>query len=273
MACDSPFYVLPKGGLEKVPVPCGRCPPCKLRRVNGWVFRLLQEEKRSATAHFVTLTYNTDHVPISSNGFMSLKKRDLQLYWKRLRKLQDAKIKYYAVGEYGTKNKRPHYHAIVFGVEKAEHFHTAWQLGDVHIGSVSGDSIAYTLKYIDKPPQAKHSRDDRVREFSLMSKSLGDNYISDEVRAYHGADVSRMYLTRPGGNVIAMPRYYRNKLYSDEQQEQQARIAQTVTARQEEQQRKQFALLGYKDYTFEQWQSSCRYGRHKHFYSCQKERQ
>jgi len=107
--CDSPFFVLPKAAVEKVPVPCGRCPPCKLRRVNGWVFRMLEEEKVSSSSHFVTLTYDTSTVPISDNGFMTLRKRDFQLFMKRLRKLcLDAKLKDYAVGEYGTNYKRPH---------------------------------------------------------------------------------------------------------------------------------------------------------------------
>lgn len=273
MACDSPFYVLPRGGLEKVPVPCGRCPPCKLRRVNGWVFRLLQEEKRSTSAYFLTLTYDTSSVPITEHGFMTLSKTDLQKYFKRLRKIDSGTIKYYAVGEYGSLNNRPHYHAIIFGVSNPSNFSAAWaleglSLGAIQIGTVTGNSIAYTLKYIDKPSKSfRHSRDDRQKEFSLMSKRLGDNYLTPEIHEYHCNDLSRMYLTREGGHTIAMPRYYRNKLFDQQEQKLQCKLAASASVTSEDNLKRQFSLLGYKDFTYEQHVSAARYGRHRHFYS------
>ncbi|WNK15090.1 MAG: replication initiator protein [Microvirus sp.] len=272
MPCDTPFYVMPKGGLEKVPVPCGRCPPCKIRRVNGWVFRLLQEEKRSESAHFLTLTYDTNSVPITQNGFMTLHKPDLQKFFKRLRKLNGTGIKYYAVGEYGTNNKRPHYHAIVFNADPST-YARAWSLDDVpigyvHVGTVSGDSIAYTLKYIDKPVFGPmHSRDDRQREFPVMSKHLGDNYLSPDILSYHKSDAARMFLTQPGGHVIAMPRYYRTKIYDETELNVQKYLSKQAVQSLDDACRKQFALLGYKDYTYEQYLSSLRFGRHTHFYN------
>ena len=60
---------------------------------------------------YITLTYNDDHLP--ANG--SLQPRDLQLFWKRLRKARTPGIRYYACGEYGDQTARPHYHAIIFG--------------------------------------------------------------------------------------------------------------------------------------------------------------
>lgn len=278
MACDTPFYVLPKAALEKVPVPCGKCPSCKRRRVNAWVFRLLQESRVSTAAHFVTLTYDTRYVPITKNGFMTLRKADFQKFMKRLRKLCPDKIKYYAVGEYGTQNKRPHYHAIIFNVSDERLYAQAWSLGDqlggVFIGKVSGDSIAYTMKYIDKPPSEKmHGRDDREREFPLMSKGLGSNYLTDEIKQYHLADISRMYVTKDGGHKIAMPRYYRNKIYSERQQKDQSVIAQAVADQEQIRLRREFETLGYpSDFTFEAWLDSRRMGRYARFYSNQKKR-
>lgn len=237
MACDTPIWVLPKAAFEKIPVPCGKCPPCKIRRVNSWVFRLEQEMKRSTSAHFVTLTYDTNSVPISQNGFMTLQKKDFQDYMKRLRKLTTNVIKYYAVGEYGTNNKRPHYHAIIFNVPDTEMHAQAWsvyasQLGSVHIGKVTNDSMAYCMKYIDKPAAAKlHSRDDRVPEFSLMSKKLGENYIDNpHIQQYHKADLSRLYLTKLDGYKIALPRYYRLRLYDDNEQRTQRYIIENAIA-------------------------------------------
>ena len=47
----------------------------------------------------------------------TLRKRDYQLFMKRLRKaFPNDKIRFYAAGEYGPKTLRPHYHAILFGL-------------------------------------------------------------------------------------------------------------------------------------------------------------
>lgn len=275
MICDSPFYVLPKAAFEKVPVPCGRCPPCKKNRVNGWVFRMLQQEKVSTSAHFVTLTYDTHNVPISQNGYMTLLKKDFQDFMKRLRKIcGDAKLKYYAVGEYGTNNNRPHYHAIIFNCPDPLYYDQAWGLGSMHVGSVSGNSIAYTMKYIDKHYKKRlHARDDREFEFPLMSKGLGKNYLSDEIVKYHQSDISRLFLTKEGGFKIAMPRYYKEKIYTDDQRKAQAAIADQISRENEEFTKRNFDLL-YPDtsLTYQEYVVSKKYGRYEQFYSKQKNR-
>jgi len=275
MNCDSPFYVLRTlASIEKVPVPCGRCPPCKLRRVNSWVFRLMQEAKRSVTAHFVTLTYDTTTVPISKNGFMTLDKQDVQKWMKRLRKLETNKLKYYLVGEYGTKNGRPHYHAIVFNVSNVEHFNFSWGLGETHIGHVTSDSVAYTMKYIDKANfNKKHGRDDRVPEFPLMSKGLGDNYLSPEMIQYHKEDLTRLYATKPSGHRIALPRYYRQRIYDKQQMSQQVDIIQEKMLLALDTQHREFLQLNYGPYyTFDDYLDSEKMGRYHAFYSQQKNR-
>lgn len=159
-------------------VPCGKCPKCLKRRASGWSFRLMQEGKSALSALFVTLTYAKD-IKTTKNGYMTLNKRDAQLFFKKLRKKrskkenQDAPIKYYLCGEYGGKFKRPHFHAIVFN-SSYDHVLNSWDHGNVHFGDVNGASIGYCLKYMQKPKQTgKHANDDRLPEFSLMSKGLG----------------------------------------------------------------------------------------------------
>lgn len=284
MKCDTPFWVLPKAALEKVPVPCGKCPNCKRRRVDSWVFRMLQEDKVSTSSYFITLTYDTRFVPISENGFMTLRKSDFQDYMKRLRKLcVGDQIKYYAVGEYGTQKSRPHYHAIVFNVTDPANFERAWMLGGTLIGrtqvdTVTGDSIAYVVKYIDKSIyKRKHSRDDRVSEFSLMSKRLGASYLSDQVVRYHKADLSRLYVTRPGGFRSALPRYYREKIYTDEEKRKQVEIIQLGFASQELAERLLHESLYVNDHgeeliSFEARQESAKFARYHSFYHRLKKR-
>lgn len=185
MSCLTPFTQKDTG--EKFP--CGRCPECNKRRVSGWSFRLMQEEKHSRSAHFITLTYDTAYIPISENGYLTLSKRDVQLFMKRLRKTHSSPIgedsniifplKYYLVGEYGGKTKRPHYHIILFNAE-LEKIQPAWDRGQIHYGTVSGASVGYTLKYINKQKKwiGYHDGDDRQPEFAHMSKGLGKNILA-----------------------------------------------------------------------------------------------
>lgn len=235
--CMAPVYHKQKRSKSYEAFPCGTCPACRSRRASAWSFRLMQEEKHAYSAYFITLTYAETNVPRTRNGYLEIRRRDLQLFFKRLRKMQTSKryckkagvpyieqpLKYYAVGEYGGRFKRPHYHAIMFNAS-AELIERAWTAGHVHYGDVSGPSVGYTMKYITKPTKIPvHINDDRTPEFSLMSKGLGECYLSANMIYYHkrlnaNAIVSdRCKVMTQDGIIIAMPRYYRDRLYSKDE--------------------------------------------------------
>lgn len=111
----------------------------------SWIVRLSYELKDHLFASFVTLTYDDSHVPMDN----SVSKRDLQLFFKRLRKNSELQFRYYAVGEYGSNTNRPHYHAIIFGLNHLTHssvVHSSWKLGFVSISDVSEANIQYITK-------------------------------------------------------------------------------------------------------------------------------
>ncbi|WNK13083.1 MAG: replication initiator protein [Microvirus sp.] len=217
--------------------PCGKCPPCINRLTSGWAFRLLQEERNSISSHFITFTYDTPNLVTTPHGLRSLCKYHLQCFFKRLRKHNSGKkIKYYAVGEYGSQTKRPHYHAIIFNAD-VNTIELAWtqrenkhekpiSIGEIYYGDVSGHSIGYTLKYICKGKTVPaFDKDDRQREFSIMSKGLGISYLTDNMLMWHNADLlNRQYVNLKGDIKIAMPRYYREKIYVTEYQKELIRI-------------------------------------------------
>lgn len=233
MACLTPFTGRDKITGNAIAFPCGKCPECTKRRISEWSFRLMQEEKRSSSAHFITLTYNTKFVPITRLGFLTLNKKHLQNFFKRLRFNTGAtNLKYYAVGEYGTDNYRPHYHAILFNLPSEHDVVNAWiadarkteqkeSLGDCHFGTVTAASIGYSLKYISKKRRIPaHRNDDRLPEFALQSKGLGSGYLTEAAHAWHHADLlNRMHLVIEGGKKISMPRYFKNKIYTDADRE------------------------------------------------------
>ena len=195
--------------------PCGKCYDCKTRKVNGWAFRLSKEAEVSSSAFFITLTYDNNKVPHSPNGFQTLVKRDIQLFMKRLRKTNKEKLKYYLCGEYGGKTWRPHYHILLFNVD-IETVEGAWGNGFVHVGKLSDASAVYTLKYVSKEERIPMwCTDDRQKEFSLMSKGLGKNYLTKAMKRWHIQDlINRVYVPLKDNLKTSMPRYYRDKIYT-----------------------------------------------------------
>lgn len=220
-----------------VKVPCGYCRTCLINKKQQWIFRLQQEEKISTSSYFVTLTYNDANLPITGEGIPTLAPDDLTKYMKRLRKREKGndKIRYYSVGEYGTKNHRPHYHLILLNVKNHENITKAWSnydvhsqihhsKGIVHIGSVTNASIAYTLSYIFNKPQNKGIYD-KVREFSRQSKGIGKNYLTPEIVKYHRDNLEIGYVQMPGGTKVGIPRYYKDKMFTEKDFIEREKIA------------------------------------------------
>ena len=63
-------------------IPCGQCVGCRLERSRQWAMRCMDEAQMHKENSFITLTYDNAHLPEDGQ----LIKRDLQLFFKRLRK-------------------------------------------------------------------------------------------------------------------------------------------------------------------------------------------
>lgn len=225
--CTFPFYVEQKTFHSQESrwqaVPCGKCPNCLKRRLGAWAFRLEKESQLWDKQYFLTITYNPVYIPLTRNKFMTLCKKDLQDYFKRLRKNSKANFKYYAVGEYGTKRKRPHYHVILFASSfmKDDFILSCWRnpvtkepQGDIYFGKVEPGSIAYCVQYYDKGDwYPSHAKDDRESEFSVMSKGLGKNWITKETENHLLTNVKKAFIYTKDGHKIAIPRYYKKRIY------------------------------------------------------------
>lgn len=215
-------------------VPCGRCPNCIKRRISMWSFRLQEEMKVSVSSSFITLTYDDDHLPFSENGLMTLDKRDHQLFMKKLRKhlhsnrfkygiYKDTKLKYYAVGEYGSDTYRPHYHYIMFNLPEKlildqSIIEAIWDKGRVQVAVCNPKTINYVVGYVNKRNFANtvHPDDDRLLECSMMSKGLGKNFLTKRTVKFY-QQLMEPYLIQEDGIKRAMPRYYRHKIFNDYQ--------------------------------------------------------
>lgn len=136
------------GSKETLLLPCGTCLGCRKAKAKGWALRCLLELHDHKQATFTTLTYDDVRVP------NTLQKRDLQLFIKRLRRsLPTKSLRFFACGEYGEKNSRPHYHAILYGLSADKdnsRINLAWAQGITRTYAVTPSAIAYTAGYTAK---------------------------------------------------------------------------------------------------------------------------
>lgn len=211
-------------------LPCGRCIGCRLERARQWAVRCVHESKLHEHNCFLTLTYAPEHLP--DDG--SLRKRDLQLFMKRLRKRFGNGIRFYGCGEYGEDFGRPHYHILLFNCQfrdkvfykkskSGETLYTSdivrelWPYGHNSIGDVTFDSAAYVAGYVvdkingEKADEHYYNPDNGVfmqPEFSLMSRrpGIGTGFYERFAREIYRSDSVVL-----NGAEFPPPRFYDNK--------------------------------------------------------------
>lgn len=216
--------------IEKVKVPCGQCIGCRIQRSRSWAVRCLHEASLYEQNCFITLTYAPEHLP---DGLV---KRDLQLFFKRLRSASKRKFRYFAVGEYGEKLSRPHYHCLLFGFDfedkkfwkgsgeyrqyRSELLEKCWPLGNALTGSVTTASAQYVAKYCVKMVRGegaiKHYGD-REREFAVMSRRPGIG--AEWIDKYQSDVFPRDFVVVVGGRKVGVPRYYLDRQKDSELRE------------------------------------------------------
>lgn len=170
---------------QKVMIPCGKCVGCLESRRRTWSDRMSMEMKYydRDSCWFVTLTFDDEHLP--ADGCVS--KRDLQLFFKRLRKRDVGEFKYIACGEYGRLTFRPHYHFCALGLRLSGKFIAdktfqspeliaSWPFGRVQCFPCNDATIGYVCGYVNKKLT---TREAFLSPVFLFSKGLGKRYFYD----------------------------------------------------------------------------------------------
>jgi len=211
-------------------VPCGQCYACRVNRLRKTVGQILLEaaysEKEST---FLTLTYNDAHYP--SDG--SLRPDHSYNFIDRLRKKTpgDKPLRYFCVGEYGSKTERAHYHLALFNLppEEAEGpAASVWtengqSRGFIKVGTISPESAAYIAGYCTKKMGRNDPRlDGRYPEFNRRSKypplgAKGVEAILDSLHTNAGSAALAKQGTIPTffryqGQTYPLSDYWRNYL-------------------------------------------------------------
>lgn len=191
-------------------VPCGGCLGCRMDYAQQWALRCQLELRDHTSAVFTTLTYDEDHVPVT----LPLPHEALPPFLKRLRKSLNKKIRFYASAEYGERTKRPHYHAVLYGVhpDDARAIDAAWRVGHTRTEEITPGRIAYTAGYCHKKDNWKHIPHKRIHPhtgkpytwqppYKLMSRRPG---IGASAKAFLNS--WRLYAVKDG-HKMKVPRF------------------------------------------------------------------
>lgn len=213
-----------------VPVGCGKCVECRKQKSRNWQVRLKEEIKINKNGIFVTLTFKDEELKKLKRECKSLMKLStieeneiatlaVRRFLERWRKKYKKSIRHWLVTELGHQGtERIHLHGIIF-TDKAEEIEKIWQYGMVWIGKfVNEMTINYIVKYITKVDIEHKGFEGKV----LCSKGIGSNYINKENKDYnkYRGEKTREHYMNKNGSKIALPTYYRNKIYTDEEREQ-----------------------------------------------------
>lgn len=185
-------------------VPCGQCMNCRINKKRTWTGKIVLESRyQDDISTFLTLTYDESNLP--DRG--SLQPRDPVNFINRLRARREisalGNLRFFTVGEYGSRTWRPHYHLSLFGIspEHEKIMQECWPHGHIMAGEVTHESASYIAGYTTKKLSAHD--DPRIEdtglhpEFARMSKRppLGaSGYINQ---------ILPNLMTRPGAAAIA----------------------------------------------------------------------
>ena len=225
-------------GTANLAIPCGQCLGCKAARATQWAQRCEHESTSWEHNTFLTLTYDDHHLP--ENGYLDA--QELARFVKRLRQRrartdrrlqgdQTSTIRYFACGEYGDTNQRPHYHAILFNcgfhrgtrvsgklgepseLDQYQHELLAelWPWGRHTYGKATPAAANYIAQYTMKKQGAgDHDADGvwRPAPFLRMSTKppIGARWLDR-----YKEDLQHGYLVA-GTRQTAIPRTYRRRL-------------------------------------------------------------
>lgn len=170
-------------------IPCGQCLNCVINKRRTWAQRIHLETLTHSSNRFITLTFNDQHLPANNE----LQKSTLTLFLKRLRKRTEPKrFRYFAIGEYGDKKGRAHYHAILFGYPPCRrrrfkkrdggwvctctpcwNILEAWGQGFIANLKYTPKRGRYVANYVTKKMTARRNITNKQLPFSLQSNKPG----------------------------------------------------------------------------------------------------
>lgn len=212
-----------------VPVGCGKCIECMKQKKREWQVRLLEEIKHDNTGKFVTLTFTEENLiklenetgnnPNNYIRYNAVATLAVRRFLERWRKRYKKSVKHWLITELGqNETERIHLHGIIFTDESNETIEQIWKYGQIWVGNyVNEKTINYIIKYVSKIDLEHKEYKPKI----LTSSGIGKQYVGSHnynMSKFRG-DETREYYTTKTGHKIALPIYFRNKLYTEEERE------------------------------------------------------
>lgn len=249
---DRDTGVLDDNAAVPVFVPCGKCLACRKNKAGEFAVRCYLESLTTnfdRCNQFVTFTYDDDNVTDKidydhiNRTFKEIRKYiqerinryDLEPYtWlddSRAQKVGSG-FRYMVVGELGDRTKRPHFHALLFGLPadfaemvspfghrgghnlfRSHVLESYWNRGNVIVGDANFGSAFYTAGYALK----KAFDIDQSRPHFSTNPGLGyqwyyENLLPEILARARRGDFTLPSIQLPKGKVSPIPHYFLRKL-------------------------------------------------------------
>lgn len=221
------YYQLPNDERKLyVPVGCGNCIECRKQKAREWQVRLNEELKIHKYKYFVTLTFSNENLIklckekkiTESNAIAGIAVRRFMERW---RKIYGKSLKHWLITELGHENtERIHLHGILFADTEItkDTLEKIWKYGRADNGKYCNEkSIGYIVKYVTKI-DIKHKT---FKAQIFCSAGIGKNYINEfnlDAHKYRPKN-TKEYYTLNNGCKVALPIYYRNKLFTEDERD------------------------------------------------------
>lgn len=216
--------------LKYVSIGCGKCIECRKQKANNWRIRLTQEILSDNVAQFVTLTFSEEALNSIMRKY-NIEDANLvagiavRRFLERWRKKHTKSVKHWLITELGHQGtERIHLHGLIW-TDNKEDIKNIWGYGYVFIGEYVGiRTINYIVKYVTKLDADHKTFEGQIFASAGIGKAYNTKGENKELLKvlnrckYKGKDTQE-YWRAPTGQKLALPIYYRNYIYNEEQRE------------------------------------------------------
>lgn len=240
--------------VTMVPIGCGKCIECRKQESRKWQIRLLEDVRHNTNGKFITLTFSNESIKelievvnekstkkiTGYNLDNKIAKVAMRRFLERWRKKYDTSLRHWFITELGHEGtKNIHMHGIIWTNEKIEEklekkqedlleqVEKIWRYGMIWPNKKNGaDKPNYvnekTVNYLTKYVHKVDKENEYYKAIVLTSAGIGSDYmkrVDSTVNKYKPDGQTKETYTTRSGHKIALPIYWRNKIYTEEQRE------------------------------------------------------